>query len=92
MFSNAYVNISKNLVLKKWILVFGHNILSLHVISQADRYDTGILQGDHGVKYSVKASVTFTLNGKISEQVILYNFIRATEQLGIQVTQEEAVK
>lgn len=44
---------------------------------------------DHGVKYSVKASVTFTLNGKISEQVILYNFRRATEQLGIQVTQEE---
>lgn len=80
------VNISKDLVLKKWILLFGHNILSLNVISHADRYDTGILQGDHGVKYCVKASTTFTLHGKISEQVIhihIYIYICATEQLEI---------
>jgi len=50
--------------------VFGHNILSLQVTSHVDRYDTGLLQGDHGVKYSVKSTATFTLHGKFSERVI----------------------
>lgn len=67
--NNVCVNISKNLVLERWVLV---TIVSLDVISHADLYVIGILKGD----YAVKFKVTYKLHGRISEHVIrIYNLI-----------------